>query len=277
MARGGVDVVLTGDGGDELFGGYRRHVAEQLAGPYQRLPGALARRLVPAALGRLPRLGRTRQLSAVLPISDPALRTAAWLTVLTTRLRDELLAAPERSRSADFDPTAVYRSLYDDLGHRGDPLNRQLYAELRAWLPDTLFEKTDKPTMAHGIEARMPLFDHRLVELAFGISSRQKIRGLATKRVLRRAVKGIAPEHARRRAKHGFTIPVDPWFRGPLAPYVREVLLDERARARGYFDPLAVTRLLDEHESGRRIWDRALWMLLNFELWHRVYLDGEAV
>jgi asparagine synthase (glutamine-hydrolysing) len=277
MAHGSVEVVLTGDGGDELFGGYRRHVAEQLAGPYQRLPDALARRVVPATLGRLPRLGRTRQLASVLPISDPALRTAAWLTVLTTQLRDELLTAPERSRSADFDPTAVYRSLYDDLGHRGDPLNRQLYAELRAWLPDTLFEKTDKPTMAHGIEARMPLFDHRLVELAFAISSRQKIRGLATKRVLRRAVKGIAPDHARRRAKHGFTIPVDPWFRGPLAPYVREVLLDERARTRGYFDPLAVTRLLDEHESGRRIWDRALWMLLNFELWHRVYLDGEAI
>jgi len=276
-AQGSVDVVLTGDGGDELFGGYRRHVAEQLSSPCQRLPDVLTRRLVPVAVGRLPRLGRTRQLATVLPIADPALRAAAWLTVLAPELRAELLSAEARQRSAQFDPSAIYRSLYAGAGPAGDPLNRQLYAELKAWLPDTLFEKTDKPTMAHGIEARMPLFDHRLVELAFAIGSRQKIRGLATKRVLRRAVKGLAPEHARRRAKHGFTIPLDPWFRGPLAPYLREVLLDERARGRGYFEPAVVARLLDEHVSGRRIWDRALWMLLNFELWHRVYLDGEAV
>ena len=277
LARGSVDVVLTGDGGDELFGGYRRHVAEQLAGPYQRLPGVLTRGLVPAAIARLPRLGRTRQLATVLPNPDPALRTAAWLTVLTPELRAELLSADARSQAADFDPAAAYRSLYEGVGAAGGPLNRQLYAELKAWLPDTLFAKTDKPTMARGIEVRMPLFDHRLVELAFVIRGRQKIRGLTTKRVLRRAVKGVAPERARRRAKHGFTIPVDPWFRGPLAPYVREVLLDERARSRGYFEPVAVARLLDEHVSGRRIWDRALWMLLNFELWHRVYVDREGV
>lgn len=277
LARGSVDVVLTGDGGDELFGGYRRHVAEQLAGPYQRLPSALTRGLVPAAVARLPRLGRTRQFATVLPTPDAAQRTAAWLTVLTADLRAELLSADARSQAAGFDPEAAYRSLYDGMGAAGDPLNRQLRAELKAWLPDTLFAKTDKPAMAHGVEVRMPLFDHRLVELAFAIPSRQKIRGLATKRVLRRAVKGLAPEHARRRGKHGFTIPADPWFRGPLAPYLREVLLGEPARSRGYFEPVAVARLVDEHVSGRRIWDRALWMLLNFELWHRIYIDREAV
>jgi asparagine synthase (glutamine-hydrolysing) len=277
LAQGSVDVVLTGDGGDELFGGYRRHVAEQLAGPYQRLPDALTRGLVPGAIARLPRVGRTRQFATVLPNSDAALRTAAWLTVLTPDIRAELLSVEARSQTADFDPAAAYCSLYDGMGAAGGPLNRQLYAELKAWLPDTLFAKTDKPTMASGIEARMPLFDHRLVELAFAIDGRQKIRGLATKRVLRRAVKGLAPERARRRAKHGFTIPVDPWFRGPLAPCVREVLLDEPARSRGYFEPVAVARLLDEHVSGRRIWDRALWMLLNFELWHRVYVDREGL
>ena len=197
--------------------------------------------------------------------------------MLTPELRAELLSVEARSQAAPFDPAAAYRCLYDEMGAAGGPLNRQLYAELKAWLPDTLFAKTDKPTMARGIEARMPMFDDRLVELAFAIDSRQKIRGLATKRVLRRAVKGLAPERARRRAKHGFTIPVDPWFRGPLAPYLREVLLDERARRRGYFEPVVVARLLDEHVSGRRIWDRALWMLLNFELWHRVYIDREAV
>ena len=123
----------------------------------------------------------------------------------------------------------------------------------------------------------MPLFDHHLVELAFRIPDRHKIRGRSTKRVLRHAVRGLAPEHARRSRKHGFTIPVDPWFRGPLLPYLRSVLFDERTRTRGYFEPAVVERLVDEHVSGRRIWDRALWMLLNFELWHRVYIDREGL
>jgi len=272
-----VGVVLTGDGGDELFGGYRRHVAEQLTGAYQRLPRAVTQRAVPAALARLPRLGRTRQIAAVLPIPDPAARTAAWLTVLSPELRAELLSPAVRDAVAGFDPAAAYVDLYRGLDGAGGPLNRQLYAELRAWLPDTLLEKTDKPTMAWGVEARMPLFDHRLVELAFRIPDRHKLHGRTTKRVLRRAVRGLAPEHARRGRKHGFTIPADPWFRGPLAGYLRDVLFDERTRARGYFDSAAVARLVDDHVCGRRIWDRALWMLLTFELWHRVYIDREGL
>jgi asparagine synthase (glutamine-hydrolysing) len=182
-----------------------------------------------------------------------------------------------RDAAAGFDPAAAYADLYRGMDGAGGPLNRQLYAELRAWLPDTLLEKTDKPTMAWGVEARMPLFDHRLVELAFRIPDRHKLHGRTTKRVLRRAVHGLAPEHARRGRKHGFTIPADPWFRGPLAGYLRDVLFDERTRARGYFDSAAVARLVDDHVSGRRIWDRALWMLLSFELWHRVYVDREGL
>jgi asparagine synthase (glutamine-hydrolysing) len=270
LVREHTGVVLTGDGGDELFGGYRRHVAEQLAAPYQLLPALATQRLAPALIARLPRLGRARQIATVLPIADPALRTAGWLTVLDTELRAELL-----SGGSDHHPEAVYASLYEGFDGHGGGLNRQLYAELRAWLPDTLLEKTDKPTMARGVDARMPLFDHRIVELAFRIPDRHKVRGRATKRVFREAVKDLVPDHARRQAKRGFTIPVDPWFRGPLLPFLREVLFDERTVGRGYFDSRVVERLVDEHVSGRRIWDRALWMLLNFELWHRVYIDRE--
>jgi asparagine synthase (glutamine-hydrolysing) len=277
LVREHTGVVLTGDGGDELFGGYRRHVAEQFAGAYQRLPGAVTGRIVPAAIDRLPRLARTRQIAAVLPIADPAQRTAAWLTVLNRDLRAELVSPALRSAVAGFDPVSAYTALYEAVNGAGGPLNRQLYAELRAWLPDTLLEKTDKPTRARGVEARMPLFDHRLVELAFRVPDRHKVRGRSTKRVLRQAAKGVAPEHARRRRKHGFTIPADPWLRGPLAPYLRDVLFDERTVGRGYFEPAVVARLVDEHIAGRRIWDRALWMLLNFELWHRVYIDREGL
>jgi asparagine synthase (glutamine-hydrolysing) len=271
------DVVLTGDGGDELFGGYRRHVAEQAAPLYQRLPGAVTRRAIPAAMGRLPRLGRTRQILDVLLIADPARRTAAWLTVLTADLRAQLLSPASRAAVEGHDPVAAYASIYRLFDGAGERLNRQLYAELKAWLPDTLLEKTDKPMMARGVEARMPLFDHRLVELALQIPDRHKIRGRQTKRILRQASAGLVPEATLHRRKHGFTIPTDPWLRGPVAPYARDVLFDERTRTRGYFEPRVVERLFEEHLSGRRIWDRALWMLVNFELWHRVYLDGEGI
>jgi asparagine synthase (glutamine-hydrolysing) len=276
LAAEHVGVVLTGDGGDELFGGYRRHVAEQLAPAWGRLPHAIGEAAVPALLARLPRLGRTRQIATVLPIADPGRRAAAWLTVLEPDLRAELLAPSLRAGAGAHDAAGALAACYGTPGPRGR-LGHQLYAELKAWLPGTLFEKTDRPTRAAGVEARMPLFDHRIVELAFRIPDRHKVRGRATKRVLRTAVRGLAPEPARRRRKHGFTIPTDPWLRGPVASYAREILFDERARRRGYFDTRVVERLFEEHHSGRRIWDRALWMLLNFELWHRIYLDREGI
>jgi asparagine synthase (glutamine-hydrolysing) len=268
-------VVLTGDGGDELFGGYRRHVAEQLAPLYQRLPRTLTLRAIPSAVASLPRLGRSKQIAAVLPLADPALRYPAWLAVLTPELRAEILGPRLRDAIDGYNPAHVYRELLASR-NGGERLGAQLYAELKAWLPDTLFEKTDKAMAASGLDTRMPLLDHRLVELAFSIPDRHKIRRLATKRVLRRAVRELVPAHTVRKRKHGFTIPIDPWFRGPVAPYARELLLDERARNRGYFEPRVVERLLDEHARGRNIWGRALWMLLGFELWHRIYLDRES-
>jgi asparagine synthase (glutamine-hydrolysing) len=277
MAREHVDVVMTGDGGDELFGGYRRHVADQFATLYQRLPRPLTEQVVPAVISRLPLLGRTKEIAAALPIADPALRHPAWLTALAPELRAELLRPGLRSAGDGHDPTQVYARLHALWNGKGDRLNRQLYAELKEWLPDMLLERTDKALMARGLEARMPLLDHRIVELAFRIPERHKVRGLKTQRVLKRAVAGLAPERAMRKRKQGFATPVDPWLRGPVGPYAREILLDERTRRRPYFDPRVVERLWNEHASGRHIRGRALWALLNFELWHRIYLDREGV
>jgi len=196
--------------------------------------------------------------------------------VLTPGLRAELLRPELRAATDGHDPAAVYAELHAAWNGRGDRLNRRLYAELKAWLPDTLFEKTDKPMMGQGLETQMPLFDHRLVELAFRVPERHKIRGLARKRVLKRAVRGTAPERTLRKRKHGFTIPVDLWLRGAVESYAREILLDERTRRRGYFEPRVVKRLWNEHAS-RNIWGRALWMLMSFELWHRIYLDRQGL
>jgi asparagine synthase (glutamine-hydrolysing) len=152
-----------------------------------------------------------------------------------------------------------------------------MYVDLKTWLPDAYMEKVDKATMACGLEARVPLLDPRLVELAFQIPGRFKVWGWSLKRVLKSAVRGLVPDFVLSRPKTGFAVPTDPWFRGPLKRFAFEVLLDPRARTRGYFNPAFVERLWREHVEGRHVWDAQLWLLLNFELWHRAFLDGEAL
>lgn len=279
LARTHVTVALTGDGGDELFGGYRRYATDQLAPFFQRLPDVVGRRL-PSLVDRMPRLRRVKRAVATLPVMDPAVRYPGWLRVFTPEMQEELLSPRLSGALGDYDPAAVYPRLYASAGGRGalsDHLNRLMYADLKTWLPDDYMEKTDKATMACSLEARMPLLDHRLVELAFAIPARHKIRGATTKRVLKRALRGVVPAETLHKRKRGFAVPIDGWLRGDLRTFARDVLMDERTRARGYFDSSVVSRLLAEHASGRHARHDPLWLLLNFELWHRVYLDGEAV
>ena len=152
-----------------------------------------------------------------------------------------------------------------------------MYVDLKNWLVDMYMEKTDKATMAGSIEARLPLLDHRLVELAFQIPGQYKIRGMSTKRIFKRAMQGLIPPEVLRKSKQGFAVPTDPWFRGELKDFTFEVLFDQRTRQRGYFQTSVIERLWREHRDGRHVWDEHLWLLLNFELWHRIYLDGEPV
>lgn len=273
FAREHVKVALTGDGGDELFGGYRRYATDQLA---RYAAPVLANGWAGSAADRLPRLRRVKRALDTLPIRDPAERYAAWLVLFSADQRASLLAPDVRAAVGAYDPTAGYGPLYAHLdgGTASDHLNRLMYVDVKTWLADGYMEKTDKASMAAGLEARLPLLDHRLVELAFQIPSRQKIRGWSTKRILKRAVRDLVPAEVLQRRKHGFTVPLDPWFRGELRGFAYEVLLDGTARERGLVDPIVVERLWKEHVEGRNVWDSHLWLLMNLELWCRTYLDG---
>ena len=277
FARQHVKVVLGGDGADELFGGYRRYAADQFAGAYQLLPDVVTDKWIPALVDRLPRLRRLKRTVRTLPIADPARRYASWLEVFTQEAQAELLLPELRSRMEAHDPLAVYPQHYRALNGfaANDHLNRLMYVDTKTWLADAYMEKLDKATMACSLEARLPLLDHRLVELAFALPGRSKIRGWSTKRVFKRAVRSLVPPEVLRKPKHGFAVPTDPWFRGPLRDFSFEVLLDARARRRGYYDAAVVERLWQEHKSGRHVRDSQLWLLLNFELWHQIFLDGE--
>jgi asparagine synthase (glutamine-hydrolysing) len=197
--------------------------------------------------------------------------------VFTPELREELVQSDYRDPACD--PARGYPHYYHKLNGAtaNDHLNRLLYVDLKTLLADAYMEKTDKAMMACGLEGRLPLLDHRLVELAFQIPGHYKIRGGSLKHILKRAVRGLVPAAVLRRPKHGFAVPLDPWFRGSLKHFAFEVLLDPATRRRGYFRADVVERLWRDHAEGREARDAQLWLLLNFELWHRIYLDGEAV
>jgi asparagine synthase (glutamine-hydrolysing) len=279
FARQQVKVVLTGDGGDELFGGYRRYAADQLAPYYQQLPALLTTNWLPTIAGRLPRLRRIKRTLNTLPISNPGRRYAAWLTVFSNEMQAELLQTEIYADVENYDPLGSYPQYYATLNGTtaADHLNRLMYIDLKTWLADAYMEKVDKATMACSLEARLPLLDHRLVELAFQIPANYKIKGWSTKRILKRAVRQLLPPGVLRKPKHGFAVPIDPWFRGELKNFTFEVLLDQRSRSQGYFNRPVIERLWRDHVEGKQVRDNQLWLLLNFELWHRIYIEGESV
>jgi asparagine synthase (glutamine-hydrolysing) len=272
FARDYVKVALTGEGSDEIFGGYRRYLAERLSPLYQSLPLFLRQKVVARAVHSLPRFRRLKKAISAMSVPLPDVRYGSWLTVFDDAMKLELFSAQVQELTRRFDSFEVYRRYYNRNGSL-DILGRLMYTDLKTWLPDTYLEKTDKASMAVGLEARVPFLDHRLVEFAAQVPSRYKINGWTTKYILKKAVRQLLPESVLRKRKHGFAVPTDPWFRGDLQDFVFEILMDERTRSRGYFNFDYIGRLYKLHHSGKEVYDGQLWLLLNFELWNRAFMD----
>ncbi len=269
FARRHVTVVLTGEGSDEQWGGYRRYQAQIYTNLLRRMPG---RSMLAAVLRQLPRARRIKQIARALEIADPAQRYATWLTVLHADQRQRLLHTDVLSALGDYDPAASYRQMYPtDARHA---ITRMGAADLQTWLPDTYLEKVDKGTMAASLEARVPFLDHTLVEWTMRLPPQFKLRGRTTKWLLRQAFQDMLPQRTLQKPKHGFAVPTDPWFRGSLYPWVRQVLLDQRTIQRGLFQPQALETILTAHQTGRETNDALIWLLLNLELWQRRFLDA---
>lgn len=227
------------------------------------MPAAL-RAGAAATLGRLPRLRRPKQALRAMGMPDHAARLGEWLVVFGPDARQRLLRREWQDAVAD--PLDAYRQHYQP---GRDVLANALYVDQKTWLPDAYLEKVDKATMAVGLEARVPILDHELVEYAATIPSHHKIRGREMKRVFKRAVADLLPPETLTRPKHGFAVPTDPWFRGALADQVRDELIGSGARLPELVQPAEVARLLDEHRSGRDVHDTRLWTLLCLERWLR--------
>jgi asparagine synthase (glutamine-hydrolysing) len=266
LAAEHVKVVLCGEGGDELFGGYETYVADQLArriGPAAARLGPLVERL-PSSSARVSLDYRARRFAraGALP---PLERHHGWKEIFSDAQRSQLLAGDWRD-GGGFDPLRPWRERFAETA--GAPLLARLQdVDLGVYLPDDLLVKTDRMSMVHGLEARVPFLDPVVAELALSLPTSLKVRGLAKKRLLRRAATPLIPREIITARKRGFSIPAAAWLRGELHPFAREVLSPERVRAQGYFEPATVTALLDEHVARRQDHSRQLWGLMSFSLW----------
>jgi asparagine synthase (glutamine-hydrolysing) len=275
LAAGHVKVALSGEGGDELFGGYFTYVADVLAARSRvRAAGGWARPLVerlPSSSRRVSFEYKAKRFvrAAALPALE---RHHGWKEIFSAEARAGLLS-PDRQVGAD--PLAGWRARYAETAG-AEPLARLQDVDLGTYLVDDLLVKTDRASMAHSLEVRVPFLDPVVAELALALPTGQKVLALAKKRLLRRAAAGLVPRSIVHGPKRGFSIPAAAWLRGELEPFARELLSPQALRADGFFRPDAVRVLLDEHVSGREDHSRALWGLLCFQLWRQTAAGGGA-
>ena len=274
LARETVTVVLTGEGGDELFAGYPKHAVEPFARGLSRLPGPLREPLLAGLVDRLPfRFRKLQVVGRSACFRDEPERLAAWFAGFAGAERDRLLAGPLRERAGAA--VAPFREVLAETAARS-ALDRMLDADLRLWLADDLLAKMDKMSMAASVEARVPLLDLPLVEWSLKLGASHKVRGLEGKVLLKRLARRLLPREIVDRPKVGFTVPLSPWFRGPLRALLADTLLSARCLQRGWYEPAALRGAVDDHLGGRRDRARELWTLLTLELWHRAWIDGDG-
>ena len=276
FARRDVTVILSGVGGDELFGGYQRYLGNHYQAYFDRLPG-WARRAASAVGERLPsdrhspllnlsRLAKGFLASAGMPFEE---RYRSYVQVFRVQEVQRLLRL-----NGPAQPDMIAAAFSHASG--GDSLNRMLAVDAETMLPDDLLMLTDKMSMATSLECRVPLLDHELVELAARMPEAVKIRGGRLKHALKEAVSGLLPRDILERKKRGFGTPMGAWLKGELAPLVRGLLSDSVVKGRGLFHFPAVQELIASHEANRIDGTDRLMTLLNLEIWSRLYLDGRA-
>jgi asparagine synthase (glutamine-hydrolysing) len=281
LAAERVKVVLTGEGSDETLGGYGRYrytVWNMTLGRMtEGLTGSIGRRLGQAMVERLPAGSRWQSRLRRTALTRPATLDDLYFdnfAVFDRRAIRALLAPEYRDSLGAIDPYAEAHRLLAETD-AGSLLNQLLYTDLFTYLHELLM-KQDQMSMAASIESRVPFLDHPLVEFTATLPERLKLRGRTTKYILREAMRDFLPAEILSRSKMGFPVPVGRWLREAHRGIVEEFVLGDRAAARGLFDPSCVRAVAAEHAGGHRDHSERLWALANVEIWHRIFIDGEA-
>lgn len=265
LARERVKVVLSGEGGDELFAGYPKYTMTRMMQATRFVPGGLRAAVVGALDPRLPsRAARARIALRVAGARTEAEQLAQWFAPFSARERALLLGGLEQHE--DVPAADVPRDL----------VGRMLAADLRSWLPDNLLERGDRMSMATSLELRPPLLDHRLVDLAFRLPSSVKVRDGVTKWALKQVARRYLPDEVVDRRKVGFRVPLDSWFRSGLRDSMWDRLTGPRSFVATALDRDAVVRLLERHESGTFNEEARIWTLMSLEVWHEMLMELPA-
>ncbi len=273
MARDFVTVVLSGDGGDELFGGYTRYSIDKRRSGLGRLPAPIRSGLLRPISEALPAsaIGRNFLYNASLDAVDRYIDSVSHFGRLR---KGSLYSADHRNALGSLEGKAedLFR-LNASKPESQDPLARLLYLDSKTYLPSDILTKVDRMSMAVSLEARVPLLDHELIELVGAIPSRLKLHGLETKYIFKKAMEGIVPHEILYREKQGFGVPINEWINSELKDRIGEDLRAKKTAERGFFEQSYVESLIAEHARGRRDNSHLLWILWMLELWHRRYID----
>jgi asparagine synthase (glutamine-hydrolysing) len=271
-----VKVVLSGDGGDELFAGYDWYVADRICRILDRFPGRKALKVLSALSDAVPpsekKKGLINKAKRFLTgaTGSPDLEHYRWLWHLNPEGKQKLYTEDFRKGIAAFDPGLPVVEALDGLD--GDLLNRQLYADFKIFLADDILVKVDRMSMTTSLEARAPFLDRHVIELAFRMPGEMKLKGMVRKHILKRAMEGILPDTILKRGKEGFSIPMKNWLRQELKPMMLELLSEQRIRRRGLFHWPEVERQISEHMAGRENHAHRLFPLMVFERWAEEFL-----
>lgn len=281
IARKQVTVALSGDGGDEMLGGYRRYrgfIQEERV--RRRLPGGI-RRSVLGPMARAypkadwaPRAFRAKATLEALSLDavDGYMRSVG---ILDERSRARMFSGPFKAQLSGYRASDVLRQ-HAAAAPTDDPLAFVQYLDLKTWLAGDILTKVDRASMAHALEVRVPLLDHKLVEWMARLPAHLKIRGQSGKHVFKHAMEPYLPADILHRPKQGFNMPIKEWFRGPLRQQVANAVQSQRMLDTGFFDPGELRRLVTEHQQGRRDHARPLWSLMMFESFLRQRVDGDV-
>jgi asparagine synthase (glutamine-hydrolysing) len=274
-----VTVCLSGEGGDELLCGYDRFKASKMHRRYEVIPEAIRKHIIGRFAMNLEDRPQKKGFTNVLKrfIEGDLLpaegRHMRWQYFLTPRMQSQLFTGDVQSQ-IDFDPFLPIRTLLDGADCE-DTIAEEVYIDTCMTMPDSLLMKADKMSMAHGLEVRVPLLDHEFAEFCCTIPSDMKLEGYTTKSIFRTAMKGILPDHIRKRNKQGYSLPIKNWLRGELRDYMHDTfesspLIDQ------YFDKSFSRVLISEHMAMKANHNHVLWAMINLATWHRLFVEADS-
>jgi len=280
MAREYVTVVLSGDGGDELFAGYDTYIADRYYRRYGRIPSFLRSKIIPGIAEIVPpspqKKGAINKIKRFVEGTKlpEDLRHVRWMIFMLEHEKGKLYNHDMNSFIQEKDPYMFVRSYFKNIDYfEQDPTSQQLYVDIKTYLVDDILVKVDRMSMATSLEARVPFLDYRFVELAATIPGDLKLRKNQTKYILKKAMEDILPYDILYRGKQGFSIPIKNWLRQDLKPMMTDILAKDKIIREGFFNPSYVEQLKTEHLKGTKNHSHRLWALMMFGMWFDLYMN----